>query len=52
MMSYTYHSKLYNVVINGQTGEVQGQSPKSAIKIIAAVLLGIAIVATIYYFIG
>jgi Zn finger protein HypA/HybF involved in hydrogenase expression len=49
MMSYNYNSKLYHVVINGQTGEVQGQSPKSPIKVAAAILLGIAVAVLIYY---
>jgi hypothetical protein len=52
MMSYNYHSKLYNVVINGQTGEVQGESPKSAIKITLFVMVVLAVVFGIYYLIN
>lgn len=52
LMSYTYHSKLYNVAINGQTGEVQGQSPKSPIKITLFTLAIIAVIFGLYYLIN
>jgi hypothetical protein len=39
-------------MINGQTGEVQGQYPKSALKIALLVLLGIAVIAGIYFVIA
>ena len=35
---YRFNGKFYSVVINGQTGEVQGERPFSAIKIILLVL--------------
>jgi hypothetical protein len=31
--AYHFNSKLYQVVVNGRTGEVQGERPYSAIKI-------------------
>ncbi|SCW41403.1 hypothetical protein SAMN02910456_01014 [Ruminococcaceae bacterium YRB3002] len=37
--SFTYDGKLYNIVINGQTGEVFGEWPKSRKKIL--ILVGI-----------
>jgi hypothetical protein len=42
--SYRYKGKIYRFLINGQTGEVQGERPYSAIKIILAVLLVIAVI--------
>jgi hypothetical protein len=30
---YMYNNQHYRVVVNGQTGEVQGQRPTSAIKV-------------------
>ncbi|MCP5108511.1 MAG: hypothetical protein GY950_34315 [bacterium] len=45
--SYKYKQKPYRFVINGQTGEVQGERPYSAIKIILAILLAIAVIAVI-----
>jgi DNA-directed RNA polymerase subunit RPC12/RpoP len=40
--AYTYKNKIYRYMVNGQTGEVQGRAPVSAVKII---LLISAIVA-------
>jgi len=45
--SYRYNDKAYRFLINGQTGEVQGERPYSAIKIILAVLVAIAVVVGI-----
>ena len=45
--SYKYKEKVYRFLINGQTGEVQGERPYSAIKIILAVLAAIAVVVGI-----
>jgi len=45
--SYKYKEKVYRFLINGQTGEVQGERPYSAIKIILAVLVAIAVVVGI-----
>lgn len=49
--AYKYHDRTFRFMINGQTGEVQGQRPYSAAKIIAlvaaiaAVIVAIALVA-------
>lgn len=48
--AYRYKDKLYQFLVNGRTGEVQGQRPYSWIKIALAVLLGIAIIALIVFF--
>ena len=45
--SYRYKDKLYRFLINGQTGEVQGERPYSTIKIILAVLAVIAVIALV-----
>lgn len=50
MTAYEYNSKIYNVLINGQTGEVQGKAPLSPIKVAGLVVLGIALAGLIYYF--
>lgn len=44
--SYTYKNKVYQFMINGQTGEVQGKSPISRLKI-TALIVGIIVVASI-----
>lgn len=49
MTAYEYKNKIYNVLINGQTGEVQGKAPLSPIKVAGLVLLGIALAGVIYY---
>ena len=46
MMSYAYNQKTYHVMINGQTGEVQGEAPISPVKVGLIVLGVIAVVVT------
>lgn len=46
MAAYKYNGKSYRFLVNGQTGEVQGERPWSAWKIAFAVL-GLAIVAAV-----
>ena len=43
MMAYRYRDKSYQVVVNASTGEVQGDRPYSWIKILLAVLAGLAV---------
>lgn len=43
LLAYRYRDKPYRVMINAVTGEVSGERPYSAIKIICAVLCGAAI---------
>jgi len=43
MMTYRFRKKAYQVLINGATGEVNGERPYSWIKIAASVLAGLAL---------
>lgn len=47
--SYHYEHKLYQVAINGQTGNVHGDYPKSPIKIAAIVIAAILLIIAILY---
>lgn len=49
--AYRYRDKVYRFVINGQTGEVSGQSPKSAWKIalLTAAILLVCFVALVLF---
>ncbi len=49
MSAYTYNDKVYRFLINGQSGEVHGEAPVSALKVAIAVLLGVAAVALFFY---
>lgn len=49
MAAYKYNAKSYRFVVNGQTGEVQGERPWSAWKIGFAILGVVAIGVTIAY---
>ena len=49
--SYRYADKVYRFVVNGRTGEVQGERPWSAWKIALAVLAALAILTPMVYFI-
>ena len=50
--SYQYGGKPYNFMINGQTGKVGGDYPKSPVKIAFAVLAGAIAIALIYLLIS
>ncbi len=45
--NYKYNKKHYNFFVNGSTGKVYGKTPKSILKILGTVLLGIAVIAGI-----
>jgi predicted RNA-binding Zn-ribbon protein involved in translation (DUF1610 family) len=49
LLAYQYKGKLYQVAINGGTGEVQGERPYSAWKIFFAVLAGLITAAGGYF---
>lgn len=42
--SFDYSSKRYDFMVNGQTGKVAGKTPISALRVIIAILLGLAII--------
>jgi len=47
LLSYAYGRKTYQVVINGYTGSIAGEYPKSWVKITVAILLALAITTVI-----
>jgi hypothetical protein len=49
MAAYKYNGKSYRFVVNGQTGEVQGERPWSIWKIAFAVILVLALVTGAVY---
>ncbi len=46
--SYHYKKKLYHFLVNGQTGEVQGEAPISWLKVAAVILAVAGVVMTIW----
>lgn len=50
--AYRYNNKVYRFLVNGRTGEVQGERPYSWVKISFAVLLGLIALAVIAYFVA
>jgi DNA-directed RNA polymerase subunit RPC12/RpoP len=46
--SYRYNNKIYNFMVNGQTGKVQGEAPISWWKVALAVLIVLALLACIF----
>lgn len=50
LMAYKYHDKTYQVYVNAATGEVQGSRPYSWVKILFAVMGGLAVVGGIFFF--
>jgi DNA-directed RNA polymerase subunit RPC12/RpoP len=47
--SYRFHEKTYQFLVNGRTGEVQGERPYSWVKIASLVVGVVALVAGIYF---
>ena len=47
--NYKYNDKVYQFMVNGQTGKVSGKSPVSAIKVAITVVVSIAVLAFIWY---
>ncbi len=52
LLAYVYDGRNFQVVINGYTGAIAGQYPKSWIKITLAVLFAILIIAIVALMIG
>ncbi|NMM47659.1 hypothetical protein [Marinigracilibium pacificum] len=48
--AFKFKDKLYQFLVNARTGEVQGERPYSWIKIVMAVILGLIIIGTIFFF--
>lgn len=48
--AFIYKEKLYRFLVNGRTGEIQGERPYSWIKISLAILTIIALILAIYLF--
>ncbi len=49
LASYRYNNKVYRFMINGQSGEVQGQKPISWIKVTLAVAIALIVIGVIAY---
>lgn len=49
--NYAYKNKGYRLIINGRNGKTYGEWPKSAFKICSTVLIVLAIIAVILYFV-
>jgi len=50
--AFKFNNKLYQFVVNGRTGQVVGDYPKSTGKIVAIILAIIAVIGALYYFMG
>ncbi len=50
MSSYSFKGKIYRFMVNGQTGEVQGNSPISPIKVALTVLISLGVIGGIVAF--
>ena len=50
--AYRYNGKTWQYLINGQTGEIRGESPVSWFKILLAVLLGVVLLVALFYIFG
>ncbi len=49
LSSFKYKEKIFQFMVNGQTGEVGGKAPVSALRVIIAVILGLAILTGLFF---
>jgi predicted RNA-binding Zn-ribbon protein involved in translation (DUF1610 family) len=49
LANYRYNTKLYHFMVNGQTGEVQGQAPIDWIKVAIVVVIVLAILLVVLF---
>lgn len=52
LLAYKYHDKTYQVYVNAATGEVQGSRPYSWVKILFAVMCGLAVAGGIVFLVN
>jgi len=50
LLTYDYHGKAFQVVINGYTGEIAGKYPKSFWKIFFLVVAILVVVGAVFFF--
>ncbi|MCB2310328.1 hypothetical protein LGL55_04225 [Clostridium tagluense] len=48
--AYIYKTKVYRFMINGQTGEVDGESPASIVKVMLLILAILAVIGGAYFY--
>ena len=47
--TYRHADEVFRLLVNGQTGEVVGGAPRSTVKVVVAVLLGLVILAAVVF---
>lgn len=52
LSSFHYKGKVYNFMVNGQTGRAGGKTPISALRVAIAVLITAALIAGAWYFLN
>lgn len=50
--SFRYNGKVYQFMVNGQNGKVGGKTPVSALRVTIAVILGIAVLACLFWLVN
>lgn len=49
LSSFTYKQKVFQFMVNGQTGKVGGKAPVSALRVMIAVVIGVALLCLLYW---
>lgn len=49
LLTYTYGARVFQIMVNGSTGSIAGRYPKSWVKILLAVLAGIALMGVFFW---
>jgi hypothetical protein len=52
LANYRYSTRLYHFMVNGQSGEVQGQAPVDWVKVAIVVFIALVILGVIAFFLA
>ena len=50
--NFKFKEKLYNIVVNGQTGQIRGEAPVSPLKVAIAIIIAIIVIGLIIAFLN
>ena len=50
LLTYTLGARVFQVLINGYTGQIAGRYPKSWVKILSAILAALALIGVMWFF--
>ena len=50
--NFKFKEKIYNIVVNGQTGQIKGEAPVSPLKVVIAIIIAIIVLIILFNIFG